>query len=56
MGDMKQIPAILSVDIDTTELDVALEKANHLVKVLEESKQLISSLAFQQPLSDKEVT
>lgn len=45
---MNQIPVTLSVDIDTTELDVALEKANRLVKLLEEAKQLIGSLAFQQ--------
>lgn len=35
---------VITVSVDTTELDDAIEKANRLVELLQEAQQIISSL------------
>lgn len=40
---------IITVSVDMTELDAAIEKANRLVELLQEAQQIISSLNGESP-------
>lgn len=49
---IKPKPISVDIDVDTEQLDIAIEKANHLVELLTEASDLISSLAYGRQLQN----
>ena len=45
---MKQKKTSIEIEVDTKELDAAIEKANHLTELLKEAQQIIDSLCNQE--------
>ena len=45
---MKQKKTSIEIEVDTKELDAAIEQANHLTELLKEAQQIIDSLCDQE--------